>query len=222
MSRPPSDDPAAIGGLGLGVVPKQRRGIEVRERLFEAAMTEFAAHGVEGSRVENIVADAGTSWGTFFRYYPRKEDVLLDASARHLRDHVLPAHEAGKSDPERTVRSLAREFFILMMTPRRETRVHAEMIAETVRHPARFATFLGEGVQPIAAVMVGLMEVGVERREVRSDVPVLTCATALVGGVVFSTAQVLRAVAEGRLPGSEIPAVADRAFEAVWGGVDGP
>jgi AcrR family transcriptional regulator len=220
VGQTPAGDLAALGGLGLGVMPKQRRGFEVRERLFEAAMAEFAARGVEGSRVESIVAAAGTSWGTFFRYYPRKEDVLLHASARHLHDHVFPAHEAGNSDPERSVRSLAREFFVLVMTPRREARVHAEMIAETVRYPARFAAYLGEGEQPIAAVMAGLMQLGVERGEVRSDVPVITCASVVVAGVIFSTAPVLRAVADGHLPGTEILAVADGAFEVAWSGVE--
>lgn len=222
MEPTPVHDLAALGGIGLGATPKQRRGFEVRQRLFDAAMHEFEAQGVEGSRVESIVAAAGTSWGTFFRYYPRKEDVLLHAAALHMHDHVFPAYEAGLADPERSVRSVAREFFVLLTTPRRSARLHAEMIAETVRYPVRFAAFLGEGEQPIVAIMANLVRLGVERGEIRDDVSPLTCATVLGASVIFSTAQVLRAVSAGQLPGSEIVAVAEQAFEVAWSGVGAP
>jgi len=48
-------------------------------------MKEFARHGFDQARVEDIVADAGVSWGTFFRYFPRKEDVLLQMGVEHSR-----------------------------------------------------------------------------------------------------------------------------------------
>jgi len=43
------------------------------------------------------VADAGVSWGTFFRYFPPKEDVLLAAMAEHYRTRVRrwPLHLHG-------------------------------------------------------------------------------------------------------------------------------
>ena len=86
-------DAAVIDGVGLGTVPLQKRSIEVRDRLFEESIREFSERGVTGSRVENIVAAAGTSWGTFFRYFPRKEDVLLFAAAEHFRSVVRPAYD---------------------------------------------------------------------------------------------------------------------------------
>ena len=35
-----------------------------------------------------MIADAGVSWATFFRYFPRKEDVLIELAARHFREQV--------------------------------------------------------------------------------------------------------------------------------------
>ncbi|HMW44538.1 MAG TPA: TetR/AcrR family transcriptional regulator, partial [Solirubrobacterales bacterium] len=67
-AAPPVPESVLVGGVGLGAIPKQQRGIEVRDRLYEAAVAEIDAKGIEESRVENIVAEAGTSWGTFFRY----------------------------------------------------------------------------------------------------------------------------------------------------------
>ena len=79
---PPTPESVLVGGVGLGATPKQQRGIEVRDRLYAAAVKEIDAKGIEESRVENIVAEAGTSWGTFFRYFPRKEDIFLHESAK--------------------------------------------------------------------------------------------------------------------------------------------
>ena len=44
-------------------------------------MAEYCRVGLDAARVEDIVAAAGVSWGTFFHYFPAKEDVLLDAAA---------------------------------------------------------------------------------------------------------------------------------------------
>jgi len=69
------------GPRGAGPTPRQRRAVATRRRLYEAAMAEYARVGLEAARVEDIVAAAEVSWGTFFHYFPAKEDVLLDAAA---------------------------------------------------------------------------------------------------------------------------------------------
>ena len=69
-------------------VPRQRRAVTTRRRLYEAAMAEYARVGLEAARVEDIVAAAGVSWGTFFHYFPAKEDVLLDAAAEVCRAYA--------------------------------------------------------------------------------------------------------------------------------------
>jgi len=208
-----------IDGFSLGIEPTQKRGVEARDRLFDAAMEEFEARGIQGSRVENIVAEAGTSWGTFFRYFPRKEDVLLFAAARHFRTYLRPVYEAGLGDPDRTMWNVARELFSQMMVPRYSPSVHAAMIDETVRHPARFAAILDEGELPIIALVTGLLEEGQRRGEIRTDVDAFEAAIVIGAGVMFSTTRVIGAVAEGQLPGSEIEAVAGRAFDLVWTGL---
>lgn len=209
----------SIDGFSLGIEPTQKRGVEARDRLFAAAMEEFEVRGIQGSRVENIVAEAGTSWGTFFRYFPRKEDVLLFASALHFRSYLKPAYDAGLNDPDRTMWSVARELFSQMMVPRYSPSVHAAMIDETVRHPARFAAILGEGDLPIIALVTNLIEEGQRRGEIRTDVHAFESAIVMGAGVMFSTTRVLGAVADGHLPGSEIEAVAGRALDLVWTGL---
>ena len=38
---PPTPESVLVGGVGLGAIPKQQRGIEVRDRLYEAALKEI-------------------------------------------------------------------------------------------------------------------------------------------------------------------------------------
>src|SRR4051812_18218010 len=75
--------------------PRQQRGIERRQAVYDAAVREFAEHGFEQARIEDIVSDAAVSWGTFFRYFPRKEDVLLEMGIEHFRSHVWPLGESA-------------------------------------------------------------------------------------------------------------------------------
>ena len=65
---------------------------------LRAALTRYAADGVGATKVEDVIADAGVSWATFFRYFPRKQDVLIELAARHYRHNVKGVAEAGLGD----------------------------------------------------------------------------------------------------------------------------
>ena len=82
----------------LPAPPTQARGFEKRDSIYRAAIARFRADGVAATKVDDVIADAGVSWGTFFRYFPRKGDVLIEAAARHFRDHVRPSAEASLAD----------------------------------------------------------------------------------------------------------------------------
>jgi len=217
--EPPPTDPAAVAGIGLGTVPTQRRAVEMRERLYAAALDEFEAEGVAASRIERVVANVGTSWGTFFRYFPRKEDVLILAGVRHYRDTIRPVVENGLQDPDRPRGDIAREAFAALAKPQRSPRLHAEILFETARFPLRFAAMLDEGERPMVALFTALMVDAQGRGEVRTDVPAPICATVVTSGVMFSTVQMLQAVDRGQLDAANMAAVAGLAFDAAWTGV---
>jgi AcrR family transcriptional regulator len=65
----------------LGFRPRQARGVAARTRVYDAAIRQFAEQGVAATRIEDVVAAGGVAWGTFYRYFPRKEDVLLEAGS---------------------------------------------------------------------------------------------------------------------------------------------
>src|ERR1700733_1293064 len=55
---------------------------QTRERILDAAITEFKRSGMTGADVNAIVAAAGVAHGTFFFHFPSKEHVLLDLEFR--------------------------------------------------------------------------------------------------------------------------------------------
>lgn len=68
--------------------PRTPRGERTAARLREAARAVFADHGYATARVEDIVARAGVSHGTFYTYYDNRAailDDLVDEAAERLR-----------------------------------------------------------------------------------------------------------------------------------------
>jgi AcrR family transcriptional regulator len=55
---------------------RERRSAEIRERIIRAALHLFSERGVTATTVEDITNEADVGKGTFFNYFPSKEDIL--------------------------------------------------------------------------------------------------------------------------------------------------
>lgn len=66
---PPAERPA-----GLRALKRQR----LRNDLIQTSLKLFGKHGFDVTTVDDIVAAAGVSRRTFFRYFNSKEDVVFD------------------------------------------------------------------------------------------------------------------------------------------------
>lgn len=80
----------------------QKRTLETRARLINAADQIIAESGFEALRVEEVVLRAGTAKGTFFAHF-RDKDALMDRIIGARIDALLDELEAGpvpKSVPE--------------------------------------------------------------------------------------------------------------------------
>jgi len=50
---------------------------ETRDRILEAAAKVFSSKGYHDTRVDDIVKDSNTSKGSFYFYFPSKQDIFL-------------------------------------------------------------------------------------------------------------------------------------------------
>ena len=71
----------------------ENRKAQTRERLLEAAIVVIGDKGPDASSVEDFVAAADVSRGTFYNYFPTMED-LLRAVRRKLTDALMAVLDA--------------------------------------------------------------------------------------------------------------------------------
>lgn len=72
-------------GLDMAELPQPvtARGEATRQRLLEAAELEFGEKGFKRASVTGITQRAGVAQGTFYLYFPSKEDALREL-VRHM------------------------------------------------------------------------------------------------------------------------------------------
>lgn len=59
-------------------IPKQKRGIETKEKIIKAAMALFAERGYHKTNALEIAARAKVATGTFYSYFNNKKELLIE------------------------------------------------------------------------------------------------------------------------------------------------
>lgn len=164
-------------------------------------MAEYAKMGLDAARVEDIVAAAGVSWGTFFHYFPAKEDVLLDAGAEVCRAYAV-AIQHGLADGLNTEAVLAAAFDALYRAAAQAAGTDAlrgKLLLYVLGHPGRLTEFLGDDVAPPVPATTATLAQGQRNGEIRADEPAESLAVIVLYAVLFSAR---RGATIGRPPGS--------------------
>lgn len=95
--------------------PRERPGLRERKRaqteqaIVDSAMKLFARHGFAATTADDIAVAAGISRRTLFRYFPTKEDIVLDPrrlDQEFARD-ALRERRAGEDEIAHVMRVLA-------------------------------------------------------------------------------------------------------------------
>ncbi len=183
-------------------------------------MRLFAERGVDDTKVEDIVGAAGSAWGTFFRYFPIKEDVLLYAARlEHIRT-LIPLVEAGIADGA-DARALALDLFEhLLMPGPRPLALHGAIVRESVARHDRYLAMLS-GLPSTFDLVRRIVELGQHQGLIRPDEPPVLLGGVLACGTIYPTLHgfysTIRSVAS-RTPATPEPIIR-LSFAVAWRGL---
>ncbi len=188
-----------------------RRSAELRERLFRAALDQFAKKGFLETTVEDITNAADVGKGTFFNYFPSKEHILLAFGELQLGKLQSAMDEARRTS---------------MPLPEFLRSLGTRMTEEPIRHPAIVRSFLQAYLSstPVRSAMMDLqgrvlalhsqmIQLGQERGEIRDDMPPIEIAQ-VFRQTIFGTLLLWSLSGDGSLPKR-----IETAFEVLWSGL---
>lgn len=79
-------------------IPQQRRSMEKKLRIMEAARELFAQKGLSGTNSNEIAAGAGVSIGTFYSYFRNKKTLFLDILQQYLENFIAGIYQLQTDD----------------------------------------------------------------------------------------------------------------------------
>jgi len=167
--------PDSPGGL------RERKKARTRASLREHALRLFGEQGYHATTVEQIAAAAEVSSSTFFRYFPTKEDLVLQDDMDTRMIEALERQPAGLG-PVTAVRAATREVFASYTAA--DLDLIQQNMALTLSVPEVRARALDEFARTIA-----VMSEALAKRSGRpaDDLTVRTIAGAIIGVIMSIT-----------------------------------
>jgi AcrR family transcriptional regulator len=160
---------------------RERKKARTRASIREHALRLFREHGYQATTVEKIAEAAEVSPSTFFRYFPTKEDVVLqdDMDVRMIEALDQQPPELG---PVAAVRAAARQMFTSYTAA--DMDILRQTTALTLTVPEIRARALDEFARTISAVAEAL---GKRAGRPADDLAVRTAAGAIIGVIMAIT-----------------------------------
>ncbi|GAA3398345.1 acyl-CoA-like ligand-binding transcription factor [Cryptosporangium minutisporangium] len=182
--------------LGL----RERKKARTRASIQAHALRLFRAQGYQATTVEQIITAAEVSETTFFRYFPTKEDVVLQDDF----DPVIVAtllEQPPELSPVQAIRRVLRAHFASLAPEQAEEML--QRLTLVVAEPALRAAMLDQNTRTMRLIADGLAE--------RAGRPPTDLAVRAVAGAVIG---VLMAALEAWVddPAGDLPAIVDAAL----------
>jgi AcrR family transcriptional regulator len=124
VASPPDTDPADL-------TRRERRKLEVRNRILEAAADLFAERGAAVTKVAEVCERADVAHKTFFNHFPSKQQLLREL-ASHSIDQFLVEIEAARKEGGTTRQRLELLFAGLSEHAEQAGPMHRDFVTELV------------------------------------------------------------------------------------------
>jgi AcrR family transcriptional regulator len=169
---------------GAEEAPARGRGRPRSEKadraILDATLRMVGEHGVAGTTIEGVAAEAGVGKTTIYRRWPNKNDLILAA----ISDIVPP------SDPPDTG-TMAGDMAALAETQRRRlsgarlSGIVPRVLAESMSDPELHRDYVERVVEPFRAMLRLFIERGIDRGELRPDLEVEALVDLLHGIPIY-------------------------------------
>lgn len=119
--------------------PRQRRALETRARILDAARAVFAEHGYAAGTTNRIAEQAAISVGSLYQYFPNKDAILVELVQVHIDDgtrEVLAALEAAPDGDGNLTTMVPSIVSALVAVHARDRRLHQVLFEESPRPPS--------------------------------------------------------------------------------------
>lgn len=170
---------------------RQRRPVEVRARILEAALEGFARHGFEGTSTRMIAEDAHVSQSLLLYHFPSK-DQLWKAVAEYVHSHNTASSilhddlDVGTTSASDKLRAVIRSYVMMFA---QIPSLHRMMTQEAHQPSERLAWVCENYTRKDFNKICDLIVKGQEEGDVRSGKPArLRYAIIAMGSIPFSVA----------------------------------
>lgn len=158
---------------------RERRKLEVRRRMIEAAESLFEEKGVQAATVAEICERADVAHKTFFNHFPAKQDLvraLAEASIEVLLEEIAAARESGADTASR----LTAFFDRVAARAAAAGPMHRELLTEII-HAAQQAAEEPANARRLHAAFEAIVRDGIAAGEVTRRHPPETLTETVVG-----------------------------------------
>jgi AcrR family transcriptional regulator len=151
---------------------------ELKEKIMQSAMHNFAKNGFDRTRMEDIATSAGLAKGTLYLYFKNKEDLfyaICDHNLEELRNQLSRLFSRKENimlDAERFYDQYRRGSL-------GGDTIWFEMIALSTRNP-KLRKILAENQSKVYQVVKEFLKTQIERGFLREDINIDLIASALI------------------------------------------
>jgi TetR/AcrR family transcriptional regulator len=163
------------------------RSPETRSRILEAALAEFAAHGLAGARTEQIAAAAQVNKALLYYYFESKEKLYaatLEMVSSRVRDRSMAVFLREVSPGERVLRAALDHFDRILTQREFQSLMQHEMIRMHKGEEGELPVLAKRIFAPLHAMFQSMVREGIASGEL-IEVEWLQIVLASLGGNVF-------------------------------------
>jgi TetR/AcrR family transcriptional regulator len=144
------------------------RPAEARTRILDAALREFAAHGLAGARTERIAEAAGVNKALLYYYFAGKEQLYLatvEMIAGRMRDTTLAVFTRKATPGERMLRMALNHFDRIWTQPEFQSLMQQEMMRIRKGESVVLPIIAKKAFEPMLIMYESIAREGIESGE---------------------------------------------------------